>query len=321
MSPLLGFIPKKVRTQEQHDAHAAAESLTVKYTLPRVELAKGEAVRLTDLWSHPDVVADVGFKFDRIHQLTGSCVGAGGCNALFSTIAAQRVAADKPTKAFLPFWLAPYAMSRHYMGDDGQGDGSMGSTYAKTLTTDGVRDWVPGTDGMPPYTDEDGITVSGSSVEMKWSSYRNSDLAKILTTARQHILGSAGICRTTQDIEAMIQNGKGVAIACNDYIGNGSIKGEGENAYVRGKWDNRGGHQQSIHNVWHHPTDGKLFWAQNNWPGSTYPKDPAGGPICGVWVAEADVQYVLDHLDAECYGFSNLPWFEAIPNILNWVRG
>src|SRR5438067_2322408 len=113
---LLGFIPHRDRTIEQEEAHERAEKVVLRFSLPPVQLAKGVAVRLFDFWKHPDVVADVGLPFDRVHQQTGSCVWAGGTNALFSTIAAQRLADDNPTKAFLPFTLHNYLMSRYNLG-------------------------------------------------------------------------------------------------------------------------------------------------------------------------------------------------------------
>ncbi len=320
---LLGFIRKKDRTQAHHDAHYKAEMTMYARAiqgLPVATLSKGQAIRLFDAWGNPDVVKDVGLTFNRIHQLTGSCVWAGGTNAVFSTIAAQRLAATNPTKAFLPFTLQNYAMSRHYMGDDGQGEGSLGSTFAQSLAQDGITEWTPGTNDIPSFTQPDGIEVT-SSVEMSWSSYRDPDVAKVVAVSKAHLFGSTAVCKTTQDIAAAITNGYGVSFACDNYIGDASIQGSGDEACVMGYWNGRGGHQQSIHAVWEHPSFGRLFWAQNNWDGSTYPKDPAGGPICGCWVTEAHVQSAIDNLDAEVYALSHLAWFPAqplVPSVLIW---
>lgn len=315
MAPPLGFIRVQDRTPEQQDAHEEATLLMMAYLLPVPKLAKGDSIRLFDFWKHPVVVADVGLTFTRIHQITGSCVWAGGTNAVFSTIAVQRLAADSPTKAFLPFTLQNYGMSRHYMGDDGAGEGSMGSTFAKSLTTDGIRDWAPDA-GLPTYTTSDGISVA-KGVEMAWSSYRDADISKVLQMSKQHLFGSAAECTTTDQIAAMIANGYGVSFACDRFIGNGEIVGDGKDACVMGKWDSRGGHQESIHAVWEHPTLGRLFWVQNNWPGDTYPIDPAGGPVCGVWVLDDDVTAALEY-NAEVYGLSHLNWFPAQPRVLDY---
>ncbi len=311
MQPLLGWIPPDERTQAQHDAHATAQGVMVKFALPVPKLRAGESIRLFDAWKHPLVVGDVGFKFDRIHQLTGSCVWAGGTNALFSTIANQRLVQTGPTKAFLPFTLQNYAMSRHYMGDDGQGEGSLGSTFAKSLTVDGVRDW-PNDGSLPKYSDEDGISVGSESVEKTWSSYRNPALQTVLTASRQHLLGQALPVSSVQDIQSLLARGIGVAFACTNYIGKAAIRGEGDKARVMGKWDGRGGHQQSIHAYEMHPDFGPIYWAQNNWPRSVYPQDPAGGPVCGCWVLEADVETALGY-QAEVYGYSHIPWELAVP--------
>ena len=316
MNPL-GYIIPAHRTKQQHDAHAAAIGQTVKFSLPVPTLAAGQAVRLFDLWKHPDVIADTGKPFARWHQLTGSCVKAGGFNAVVSTICAQRVASDNPTKAFIPFCWHNYAMSRHYMGDDGQGEGSLGSTFAQSLTRDGIRDYpqVSG-DELPEYTYslDDGFKVP-SSVELKWSSYRNPDLQKVLAVSKAHLFGSAAECRSAQDIKAMIVNGYGVTFACNNYIGRASTEGSGADACVIGFWDGRGGHQQSILGVWEHPQFGTLYWAQNNWDAGTYPRDPAGGPVCGCWVREAKVEAAM-RMDGEVYGLSHLNYFPAQPKVV-----
>lgn len=311
----LGFITKKDRTKAQEKAHDLAMGNCIKFSLPCPQLAKNQKVCLYDAWADPAVVSETGFKFERIHQLTGSCVWAGGTNAVYSTIAMQRVSGSVKTRAFLPFTLHNYAMSRHYFGDDSEGEGSLGSTFAKSLTKDGIRDWNVN-DGLPSYTLPDGLQVT-ERIEYKWSSYRNPDVSTVLAASQPHTFGSAGECLSVENIKAMILNGYGVTFACNRFIGKGSIKGSGDNAYVTGFWDSNGGHQQSIHAVWEHPTDGPLYWAQNNWPGSVYPLDPAGGPKCGVWVTEANVKRALTY-DAEVFGLSHLNWFPASPEVIDW---
>ena len=318
MAPPLGFITKAQRTPAQQAAHDAATNQMVQFALPVPTLITGQKVRLFDLWDHADIKADTGKTFARCHQLTGSCVHAGGWIAVATTICSQRVASENPTRAFVPFCYHNYAMSRHYIGDDSQGEGSLGSTFAKSLREDGIRDWPQQSgDELPEYTYslEDGFKVP-SQTELKWSSYRNPDLQKVLPVAKQHLFGQAAECKNAQDIKAMILNGYGVTFACNNYIGHASVQGSGDDACVVGYWDGQGGHQQSIHAYWEHPTLGPLYWAQNNWDASTYPKDPAGGPVCGCWVTEAKVDAAF-RLDAEVYGLSHLSWFPAQPKLLD----
>jgi hypothetical protein len=319
-TPPLGWIEPIKRNLAQQSADSAAKAgLTARFALPIPALAKGQRIALFDAWKHPDVVADVGFVFTRFHQFTGSCVKCGGTNALFSTIAMQRLASDAPTKAFMPFAWHNYAMSRHYFGDDGQGEGSLGSTFFKSLGVDGVRDWpVPAPAGMPNYKQGDGIEIT-SKEEMAWSSIRNPNIKAVLEVSKPNIISASGECKTVGDIRAMVSNGYGVSFACNNYIGNGKIKGTGENARVMGKWDGRGGHQQSIHAVEEHPDFGPIYLALNNWPSSTYPILP-NQPVCSVWVLEKDVEAAM-RLDGEVYGLSHLNWFPAQPKVaeLSWL--
>lgn len=323
MPPTLGFIKKIDRTRDQENAHDDAMQLIrpmARFGLPVKQLLPGQAVRLFDHWQNEDVKTDIGFAISRSHQYTGSCVNSGFWNALSTTIATQRVAADDPIEAFLPFTLHNYAMSRHYMGDDGEGEGSMGSTIAKSATVDGVRDWpVDRTDVMPDYQQDEsqGVRVT-SSDEMKWSSIRNPGVNDVLQVSRKRLVGSAAECKTVEDIQAAVQNGKGVTFACDNYIGNASIQGSGKDACVIGYWDGSGGHQQSILAIWNHPTLGMLYWAQNNWDANTYPRDPAGGPICGCWVLEKKVEAAL-RLDAEVYSISHVPGQPAMPKVLTWL--
>ena len=315
MNPLLGFITPSKRTQFQHDAHAQAVDKMLRRTALAVpNLKAGQKACLYDFWKDPRVVADVGFVFPRFHQLTGSCVGAGGGQALFSLIATQRCNPTSPTKAFIPFWPFDYGMCRANEGDRGQGEGAMGSSFADTVVKDGVID--ASSQGLPAFTNNDGLVLT-SHLEMQWSDGGSSLVNGWVPQGKVHPVGSAAACQSVADIKAAILNGYPVTFACDNYIGNAAVQGSGADAAVCGSWNGRGGHQQSVHAYWENPTLGPLYWAQNNWPGSTYPADPAGGPVCGCWVKEADVTRAF-RLDAEVYALSHLAWFPAQPDIFTW---
>jgi hypothetical protein len=318
----LGWIRPLDRTLRQHSAHAAAAVRFVRAPLPFRQLAKGERVILPAFWRMPEVVEDVGWTFSRVHQKTGSCVWAGGTAAVMSTIATQRMAGDNPTKAFVPFTLHNYASSRARFGHTGEGEGSLGSTFADSLREDGIRDWpVAADDEMPDFTHDevDGVIV-GAQTEMRWSSIRNPNYQKILPVSKQHLFGSTAECRSPEDIQRMIQNGYGVTWACNNYIGSAKVKGSGENACCLsdGGADNSGGHQWSIQAVWEHPDFGPLYGDLNNWPAGTYPRDPAGLPVCACWRTEKQIIADL-RKDAEVYGLSELPWFPAKPRVIDYA--
>lgn len=315
MGPL-GFITPAERNLDQQSAHARAiAGMLRRHGLAPVQLSTGQSVRLFDAWKAPEVVADVGFVFPRFHQLTGSCVGAGGGQALFTLIAVQRLLATSPTKAFVPFWPYDYGKCRYEEGDRGQGEGAMGSAFAASVTKDGVIDAA--SQGLPTFKNDDGLVLT-EQLEMQWSDGGTQLVTKWDEAARIHPVGNAAECKSFDDIWNAIGNGYPVTFACSNYIGKASVQGSGADACVVGRWDGNGGHQQSIHAVWSHPSLGRLVWAQNNWPGSTYPNDPAGGPICGCWVKETDVNAAL-RLQAEVFALSHLNWFPAQPAVLSWA--
>jgi hypothetical protein len=323
-NPPLGFIPAHERTPEQAAAHAQAVASFPSFGIgpaAQTELKPGEACRLFDFWKSDKVVADVGFVFPRFHQLTGSCVGAGGGQALFTLIAVQRNIAANPTKAFIPFWPFDYGRSRHNDWGSGEwwsrGDGSLGSTFAAALVKDGVIDAA--TPGLPAFKQDDGLVLT-STLEMDWSVGNQAPVINFLDAAKVHPLGTAALVKTTADIEAGVINGYPCAFCSSYYVGNGSWQGTGEGRRYISSFNTSGGHQQSILAVENHSTLGKIFWAQNNWPRSSYPDGIAGEPPCGAWIKEDSLQRTLDHDGTEAYQFSHLPWFPAQPDVMDWYQ-
>ncbi len=319
-TPLLGWIGPSERTPQMQAECDAARAGMVRYALPMPTLAKGDVVNLTRAWSHPDVVADVGFPFQRIYQHTGSCVHSGGTLALMTSIAIQRVATDAPTKAFLPFTYHNYAISRAECGFLRAGDGSAGTTFWRSLYRDGVTAWKrPESGGRPDYKNDDGIEIKAAE-EYAWSTTRNPGVAVAKAESAGHTIAQSGECRTVADIRAMNLNGFGVSFACDRYIGHGRVVGSGDRARVMGKWDSSGGHQQSIHGVEEHPDLGPIYLVCNNWARNTYPILESQ-PVCSTWVLEADVEAALRY-NAEVYGVSHLAWFPAqpkVPEALSWL--
>ncbi len=312
----LGWIEPANRTAKQHLAHADAMATVPRTTnLAAADLPKGAKLILTAFWNAPEVVQALGRSYIRELQNTGSCVKVGGTNAARCTLAAQ--AASGLIVAVEPFMWHNYADSRHRFGDDGEGEGSMGSSFAASLEEIGIIGWPQDTaDQLPDYRKVgDHIEITGQE-EMRWSSIRNPAIRAVIEAAKEHKLGSAAECQDTNAIKAAVTNGYGVAFACNNYVGNGSVSGSGAEAYVRGVWDGRGGHQQWIFGYWEHPNDGPLFAVGNNWGDNTYPKDPAGLPLCCLWVKEADVTKAM-RLDGEIFAYSNFNWFTPNPKVLD----
>lgn len=317
--PALGWIDPALRTNEQNDAHAVAVAAMPKFSIVggKTTLDKGERIVLTDLFKHPDVVADIGYVFPWFHQVTGSCVGASLGTELVVLGAVQRLIADAPTKAMVPWWPYNYGMTRLDEGDRGQGEGAINSVAAARMKK-GVLDSKEV--GLPTYSNNgDGLILS-SSMEMQWSYGGSQTVSKWETAAAKFPLGTAAVCNNVQDLLTGIINGYPGYDGCSMYVGNGSITGSGDTAYVRGRFDGNGGHSTGFVGAWNHPNDGMLYLYQNNWPKSTYPVDPVTSEQrCQVWIPESEVEKIWTRLGGkgEIFVLSHLNYFPSQPKLLD----
>jgi hypothetical protein len=301
---------------------------------PPPSIPVGTKIILSDFWNQEAVTKDTKLTFDRspFHQITGSCVGAGGGNALYTLMAVQACLTDGATKAFIPFWPFNYGRARYLEGDRGQGDGAMGSAFAKQLM-EGVISTAEA--GLPKFRADDGLILADSDgwnapegshalkqaqrLEFAWSDGGSKLVTDYLDEANPHPLGTAAPLRTPIDILASVINGYPGTIACDRYIGNASIQGSGDQAATIGSWDTEGGHQQWFFGVWNHPRFGMLYAIGNNWPRGTYPRDPGGLPLVTCWVSEVKVAQMFRY-HAEVYAFSHLTWFPRQEDkIIEWA--
>jgi hypothetical protein len=313
-TPPLGYIIEEDRTPAQQRSHENIVNTMQRFQITAAPHRGPVKVQLTKLWKDSRVVGDVGFAFNRFRQITGSCVGAGGGQALFTLGAVQRCLPGGATKAFIPFWPFNYGRSRAIGGDRGPGEGSLGSWFAQTVAKEGIIGIHEA--GLPTFDRGDGLALTESQ-EMAWSDGASSLVTAFLDEARPHPVGTAAPMRSTDDMRAAILNGYPGTFACDRFIGKAAIVGSGADAVCVGKWDGQGGHQQSFHDYWDHPTLGPLFGILNNWSGDTYPADPGGLPTCACWVKEVDVAEAMRY-HAEVYAFSHLSWFPAQPAVLDW---
>jgi len=312
-----GLILPADRTDSQNEAHAAAMAAMPKFALHYDAPSGPVKVILTDFWKNPDVVADIGFEFNGFYQFTGSCVGASSGNAAFTLSAVQRAIADAPTKAFVPFWPFAYGTTRYAEGDRGQGEGAVDSIMGQTLAKVGTLEATQ--PGLPPFNHTaDGLQLSAA-IEMQWSDGGRID-PKWKPLAAPQTMTVAPLS-TPDDIKACLINGYPVLDGCGYFVGSGHIKGSGANAYVTGRYDNRGGHSTCFLGYWDHPTDGPLFLYSNQWATSTYPVDPAGGGRCCVWLPLSEVQKLFNNggNGGETMGLSHLNYFPAQPRVLDWL--
>ncbi len=313
----LGFISVKDRTANQLAAgHAAMKRFGPLTIANKVTPKAPVKVILTKAFEDPTVKADIGFVFNGYRQLSGSCVGVSAGDAIATLSAVQRLFSSGATKAFVPWWCYPYGRTRYNEGDRGPGEGAIDSVMADTLIREGCFAVGEGT-GLPTFDTSDGLALP-SSVEMAYSDGASTLNTKYSSLAKQHPLGAAAVCNSTQDIWDAITNGYPVLDGCDNYIGSGTI----QSGVAIGTYDGRGGHSTCYIGVWDHPVLGRLFNYWNQWDQRTYPEDGSGKPRCSVWAKETTVAklFTTGGGGGETIALSHLTYFPAQPAILDWVN-
>jgi hypothetical protein len=323
-----GWIPPARRTQAQQDAHTRAVAV-----LPRLsdvnpdlvktvaDIPKGTKVMLTDFWKAPEVVVDLGKPFTGFGQKTGSCVGVSEGNAVTTALCIQRTLATGTTKAEVCFWPFPYGRTRYNEGDRGQGEGAVDSVMGDTLVKEGY--FAITESGLPGFTwDDNGLWIEGGSqTELQWSDGARIDQKWKDLAAKRSGMHKV-IINSSEEEAAAIFNGYPVLTGCSDYVGHGSVVGSGDLAYVKGRYDGRGGHSTCRVGIWNHPNDGLLIAYSNQWDTSTYPKDPAGLGRCCTWMPLSEEDKMLRQLgggDGETMLLSAVPGVPAQPAVADWA--
>lgn len=246
-----------------------------------------------------------------IHQITGSCVGAGGGNAWMTLAAVEKIRLHEKEKAIVPFWLIPYGKSRQYAGMRGPGEGSLGSTFAKAAKEDGTDDAA--NPAYPQPTEEDGL-VWGGAVERKWS-----DGAAIpesaLIVSRKHVLKSTAQCRTADDVRDALVNGYPCTCASN-WGGLMQCPSVGTPAIRLNRHSGTWNHQMSVQGYWDHPTEGEIYYILNNWGLGVHGAPLNDEPPGGFWIKKADMESICRQ--NEVFAFSQFDGFPA-NDIFSWL--
>jgi hypothetical protein len=171
---------------------------------------------------------------------------------------------------------------------------------------------------LPTFDTRDGLAIP-SKTELDWSDGGSALVTKYLADAKTHLVGTRAPVYDAAGIKAAIVNGYPILDGCNNYVGNGSIRGNGADAYAVGRYDGRGGHSTAVVGVWEHPNDGTLYLYWNQWDKSTYPTDPAGGPRCSVWIPESEMVklFKTGGGNGETMALSHLSYFPAQPKVMD----
>jgi hypothetical protein len=321
----LGFISPSDRTREQAVAHDVAMAMMpdrFALTPTAAEPDPGPFVDLSALWKHERVKAALGFEWPGIRQITGSCVGAGGGNCLFTLSAFEVIRLADPEQIVVPFWLMPYGMSRYLLGDRSEGEGSLGSTFARAVKEYGTLRQDEPTLQLPAFEAGNGLSW-GQRVELRWSNGAAFS-PDVMTLAKRNLVQTTAPVKSAADARTALRNGYPLTFASPWFMTPGAERahGSGADACVVGALSSSGGHQTSILATWDHPTAGLLFWNENQWGTSTYRACPKMGRGSGCWMTEKDMDRVCRSSQGEVFAFSQYQGFPAqsLPwaDIMRW---
>lgn len=297
-----GWIPPHERDAAMTAAHDAVIAATPNLVIVGAPPDTGTGrVHLWDCWKTARPAGWPG-----IHQITGSCVGAGGGNALFSLAAADVVKRRDPERIEVPFWLLPYGISRMLLGLHSRGDGSSGSTFAEAVK----RGHLPAnTPGLPSFTETASGLVWGERAELDWSQGRKV-ATKWTEEAKQFPVKSTALCRSSDDVRDAIRSYFPVTIASNwGGLMRPGVSGSGENARLINRRSTTWNHQMSVQGWEDNPEHGELFFILNQWSAEAHGRCPSGAPAGGFWVKRKDMDDIVRQ--GESFAFSQFDGFPA----------
>lgn len=318
MTPPLGWIAPKDRSLEMERIHENAMAKLIRRAFKiegKPKADPGPRVSLISMWNHPRVIADIGRPFTGFYQFTGSCVGVGGGNAIFSAVLFDILERKQSERVFIPWWGYTYGKSRFRLGDTRPGDGSLGSTFAEAAEQDGV--FSSEEQGLEAFTfsDDKGVCLT-KEIELKWSD--GDDIPKKYDPiAKSHLSHVESDIKRAEDLREAIRNYYPCSFACNRYMSPGGcrISGTGDNKVLLGSFDTYGPHQQSVQAWWDHPELGPIGYVLNQW-GDAYALDPATGLRRGCWVRLDNFQTTIRTQDAEVFPWTNVEGYPA--QTLSW---
>lgn len=292
-------------------AHEAVSNLR-KFAIQGKSADDTDRADLFAFWRAEEVKAALGFEYPGIHQLTGSCVGAGFGNVAFTTSIIEVLRLKQPELITIPFWLFTYGRGRFRGGMRSPGEGSSGSVMAEAALKDGIVEATRA--GLPQFKNSDGL-VWGSNIEISWSDGDAKQSLDLLPFAQKHLFKSVAKLKSADEVRQAIINGYSVTEA-SMYGFSPRVEGEGADALLLGRRGPRWAHQMSIQSYRKHPKFGPVYWCHNQWGLNAHGKDPWGGPAGGVWILEQDVDWFIRDGD-ECFAYSQFDGFPA-QDIFSW---
>jgi hypothetical protein len=315
----LGWISEDLMTDEQKAFHRATVAAMPMFSVvPKGTPPVGTKIMLTDLWKHDRTVKTLGRIFRGWGQFSGSCVGVGGGNACQTKNLVDAILLDEPEKIVSIAWYFNYGLSRLRGGMRGQGEGSFGSSFAKSLELDGTIDSRHEglDDKLPEGTEQNSMWVIGKSGELKWSdgAFPSTDIKQ---AAKPQAFKTSPL-KSFEQVRDSILAGRPVTRAGMSFV-NPNTATVKSGALV-GRYNGRGAHQESWLNYWNHPQLGEMIWEQNQWF-DCYGQDPGGGPTGGTWITADEIDRFCQAQYAEVYSLDTYDGYEDLTEkVFDWSK-
>lgn len=299
-----GWVPPHLRTPAQNKIDTEVQASLPRFGI-RGRFSASE--RRYPLWKAGVTLLGRFLRYN--WQQTGSCVGAGGDNALKTLLSVEIMLKGENETYKDVWWPYAYGRSRFHGGLRGRGEGSFGSAWAKAVLQDGFFEMDPeGLPDLPDFQVRDNWLVQPAKVELDWS-----DGAKIseqwLKAGRVHLIKSMARMRSKDDCFEAIANGYPLTQASSFGFSGAKVKGSKFPIRVA-EWNGTWHHQTYVDDVWDHPElNGVYYRWGNNW-GPDAHGDPTGDePPGGVYIHENTMDRLCK--EGEVYAMSGADGFPA----------
>lgn len=255
---------------------------------------------------HELEIKTTGALLPRIHQTSGSCVGAGGARAYTLAQVGDVFVRGDAEEIKIPFPYATYGVGREIAGSRGTGEGSFGGAQAKAIKQFGMLPWDD--ERVPKPVIKNGWASWRSNQEIQWSHPKAWPIqrSELEPDAQKFQITDVTQAESTDDVDQGLAQGFGVTIACMF-----GTKPRVEDDVLLGRWNDSWAHQQSITGYWLHPKHGKIYVIDNQWD-DVHGHCPTLFPI-GVtgsyWMLEKDLAKIIKSQDGEVYLHSNTEGF------------
>lgn len=305
-----GWVPYDQRTtQQQCETNEFYDGLLAFDDICSTLSDPPEKVLLHDL-----EVKATGHLLERIHQVTGSCVGCSAARAYMHAMCGDVVHRGDQEEIKLPFVFATYGTGRAIAGMRGRGEGSWGSAQAKAVAQWGMLPYDSPHVPLPTITA--GWAKWTSAIELQWShpTAWPGDKAAIDAEASKYKMQTVVPIKTPEEAVQLLSQGYGLTMA-SSFGTRPSVQGD----VLIGLWSGSWAHQMGVSGYWRHPQHGLIFAIDNQWGPSAHPACPTLSQL-GVrgsfWIVEKDFLSILR--SGEVFGHSATNGFPK--RVFDWAN-